>query len=250
MILKILSYPRSLLSALIYPPFIIFYSIATILAVAVFRSRRLQDFLMTCWARQSCYLFGVDVELHGEALPAHQGCVYVFNHTSFFDIFAIQGWIKNLRFGAKIELYKIPFFGKAMQMAGVLPIARQSKEDVFKVYEEAQSRLSKGEKFALAPEGTRQHNEKIGSFKSGPFIFAINCQVPLVPVVVCGAAQALPNDKWIPMWGIWSKKIQVSILPAVATTGLAVSARSQLQVQIKAQMESELARLQGATQDL
>src|SRR5690606_17085370 len=100
---------------------------------------------------------------------------------------------KHIRFGAKIELFKIPFFGRAMRAVGTLPIARENRAGVFKIYKEAERQFSRDVIFVLAPEGTRQKEPRIGRFKKGPFIFAINARVPIIPAVLRGAHEVLPK---------------------------------------------------------
>lgn len=236
MFLKLLSYPRSLLGLLIFPIHTAFCSIAIIIVNLTMKNRPLEDRIVEFWTQNACRIFGVRVEVHGlENRPAG-GFLYVFNHTSFFDIFAMNGYLGSFRFGAKIELFNIPVFGPAMRRAGILPIARDRKDEVFKVYKISEARIKAGERFALAPEGTRQNEEKLGRFKTGPFIFAINAQAPIVPVVVKGAAAILPKGHIIPNWGVWSRTITLYVLPAVDVREYTIERRPELQDRVRAMM--------------
>jgi 1-acyl-sn-glycerol-3-phosphate acyltransferase len=227
---------RSLLMAALYPAVLMFFSIVAIVMNLVLNNRRLDDIWALWWGQASCAMFGVKVKVRGqENIPAG-GCIYLFNHTSFFDIFAMQGSLRGFRFGAKIELFKIPIFGIAMRRMGALPIARERRDEVFRVYEAAQHRIERGEKFALAPEGTRQTEEKLGSFKAGPFVFAINAHAPLVPVVIRGAAPILPKGHWIPNHDVWSREITIDVLPAVSTEGVEIKDRPMLQEKVRNEM--------------
>lgn len=238
MILNLLSYPRSILMALLYPFFLIVYSCAGIVLNLLINSRHLDNRVIKSWARISCWMFGVEVIVKGEEnLRAQSGCLLLFNHTSFFDIFALHSYVSNLRFGAKIELFRIPFFGAAMRRVGVLPIARTRIEEVIKVYQEAEHRVRHGEKFALAPEGTRQDSETLGPFKAGPFIFAINSKAPIVPVVIRGARDVLDNHSLVPNLGRWKRSIRVEFLPAISVEGYTIENRSELQKKVFDQMK-------------
>lgn len=237
MFLRLLSYPRSILAAIVYPFILVAYSSLALLMNLLFNSRHLDDTIIMSWAQLTCHLFGVDVEVEGYENIPKGGCVFLFNHGSFFDIFAMAGWIRGFRFGAKIELFSIPVFGRAMTRVGILPIARDRKEEVFRVYKAAQVRIAAGERFALAPEGTRQSVERLGPFKAGPFIFAINARAPVVPVIIRNAVSILPKDKFIPNMGTWKTVIKISILPQISTEGLEVDDRPQLQEQVRAVMQ-------------
>ena len=150
---------------------------------------------------------------------------------------------RSFRFGAKIELFKIPFFGRAMRNVGVLPIDRNNRGKVMKVYEEAIERVNQGECFALAPEGTRASEPKIGPFKKGPFEFAINAGMDILPVVVVGAFEVLSRKAVLINLGQWHRKVYVEISPRISTAGLAVDQIESLQQKVRDQMVSAHERL-------
>lgn len=232
-----LSYPRSILMALLYPFFLFGMSASCVIANVLFNSRRLDDAFIRNWGRWSCAMFGVRVRSFDvRHIPDGQGCLLVFNHTSFFDIFALAATVPGLRFGAKIELFRIPVFGFAMRRLGILPIDRGNREKAFGVYREAQARMKRGERIALAPEGTRQTEERLGSFKSGPFVFAINTGAPIVPVVIRNAATILPKHTIFPNMGSWNHDVQVIFLPPVKTDHLKIQDRPELQKQVHEKM--------------
>lgn len=235
--MQLLSYPRSVLMALFYPLFLTMMSILCILFNLVFNNRTIDNIVIRLWGRWSCLMFGVRVEAKGlENIPL-EGCLFVFNHSSFFDIFAMAASLPNLRYGAKIELFKIPFFGFAMRRLGMLPIDRKNREGVFRVYREAQVRMQKGERFALAPEGTRQFEERLGPFKAGPFVFAINTGAPILPVVIRHASQILPKHAWFPNLGTWQRTIELTVLSPISTHELNLNERPQLQEKVREQMQ-------------
>ena len=125
-------------------------------------------------------------------MPEKEGFLYTFTHSSQFDILVMYGYSpRSFRFGAKAELMKIPIFGHAVRMAGTLPIARGELSKVIEVYRQAEKRVANGEAFALAPEGGRRKTKDIGNFKTGPFIFAINAKMPIVPLVMYGVDEVL-----------------------------------------------------------
>ena len=238
-----LSYPRSFLMVLLYPPILLSFSFYGILQNILFNSRKLDNRVIKTWCQLTCWMFGVRVEVKGkENIPQDQGAVLLFNHTSFFDIFSLHSVVSNLRFGAKIELFNIPLFGTAMRRTGVLPIARSRLEEVIKVYQDAEIRIRNGEKFALAPEGTRQDTEELGPFKSGPFIFAINAHAPIIPVIIRGAHEVLDNHSFIPNLGRWHRTITLEFLPAVSTDSYSVEQRSELQKKIYELMKNALSQ--------
>ncbi|MFS4459783.1 lysophospholipid acyltransferase family protein [Bdellovibrio sp. HCB2-146] len=237
MIFKWLSYPRSLIATIIFPIYTVLCAIAVIFLSFTIRKRWLEDQVVYAWAKGVCWMFGVRVVVKGMENIPPGGCLFVFNHTSFFDIFAMSGWLGSFRFGAKIELFSIPFFGAAMRRAGILPIARNRRDEVYKVYSAAEARIKAGERFALSPEGTRQSEEILAPFKAGPFVFAINAKAPLVPVIVKGALAVMPKGRIVPNWGSWKRTITLEVLPPISTEGHVIDERTRLQEELRKAME-------------
>lgn len=190
----------------------------------------------------ACWLFGVKVVVIGKDLwKRDSGGVVLFNHTSFFDIFAMAGYLPDMRFGAKIELFKIPLFGAAMRRVGILPIDRQRKEKVFQIYHQAVERLKSGEKVALAPEGKRTSSpDQLSTFKSGPFIFALQSKVDLIPVVIRGAYEVYSKNNLLPNTNKLISTIHLIVLEPVSTSGDVVEQRIDLQNLTRSRMQAVL----------
>lgn len=225
---------RSFLGLLAYPFLIVIITILIVMLGITPRWRRAQDKVVGAWARMSLWLFGVKVKGHYlDRLPTN-GYLALFNHTSNFDILAVQTLIPRIRFGAKIELFKIPLFGLAMRASGALAIARSNREEVLKVYEGAKIRMVQGaECFILAPEGTRQPTERLGPFKSGPFLLAIASQCPVIPIAIKGAAAIQPKGKKLPNSQHWQSTIEVFIGEPIPTQGLTQESKQGLQNKVR-----------------
>ncbi len=204
------------------------------------------NWVIRIWARLWLIVFNVEVVVEkNEFDHGSQGALYIFNHQSFYDIFAIHSVLRNTaRFGAKIELFKIPILNIGMRASGALPIARDNRKEVFRVYAEAQKKFEQKWSFILAPEGTRQPEPQIGRFKRGPFIFAINAQVPLVPIVISGSYEVMPKNSFAINAGKWKRTVRVSFLAPIATTGLAPEQASELAEQTRAKFVEEYERLE------
>lgn len=193
----------------------------SVVAFGTFNQTRIINRLVYYWALFPLKILGIKVKAYGlENLPRSRGAIFVFNHQSLFDILAVHLVTDiTIRFGAKIELFKIPVFGHGMRAAGALPIVRENRSEVFKVYREAEGRTGKGESFILAPEGTRQLTPQIGNFKKGPFMFAVNAKAPVIPTVIVGSFEAMPKKDLLPNLGRMSRTIEVHFLKPVDTLG-------------------------------
>lgn len=236
--MKYLTLTRSIVFTILFPFTVLFLGPVAILMHYIFHNKRIDDEIVSFWARLCCWGAGVRVEVKGRENLPQTGCLLLFNHSSFFDIFALAGYLKRTRFGAKAELFKIPVFAQAMQAMGTLPIARNNREEVYKIYEQAKERFAKGEMFALSPEGGRFHGNTLAPFKAGPFIFAMSSGVPVVPVVVIGAYEALPKGSMLFNKNHWSHKITIHILSPIETKNFAEEQRRDLQKIVYDQMNS------------
>lgn len=227
-------------AVILFPLWTFSLAALTFIHCVVWGHRKVADWIIGVWGKGSCLLFGTKVVVEGlENVPAG-GCLFLFNHRSFVDIFALQGVVPSLRFGAKIELFRIPLFGLAMRRAGALPIARGNLTEVINVYKAAESRMRAGEKFALSPEGGRNTTgEKLLPFKSGPFIFAISAAAPIVPTIVFGADEVWPKGSLVPAQSKWRYTVVVRFLPPIDSSKFTIEQRSAAQeVTFKAMKES------------
>ena len=231
--MKLVIYIRALIAAALFAIGTTVLSASGVISNIIFNRRKFDNAIVEAWGKLAFFLFNVELKVYGqENMPQKQGAVVLFNHSSFMDIFTICKGLYNIRFGAKIELFKIPVLGACMRRFGTLPIARGNREEVFRVYEEAKVRFARGERFCLSPEGGRFHAEQLLPFKAGPFVFAINSQVPLIPVVIKGAYDVWPKGKILANSDRWKRTIEIHILPMVPTVGFTTETRGPLQEKI------------------
>lgn len=237
--MRLLILMRSLIATLLMPLIVLFLGTLIVICYYVFRKRSIENYIIRLWGIWVCWLSGVEVRLHNaEVLPAG-GYLLLFNHASFFDIFALVQAVDGLRFGAKAELFKIPVFAQAMTIAGTLPIARDNRQEVIRVYDDAKKRFAKGAKFALSPEGGRFYNpEKLSPFKSGPFIFAISSSVPIVPAVIHGAYEVLPKGGFLFNTRQWKSVINIHFLSPIETSSYSIEQRHQLMSEVYEKMNT------------
>jgi 1-acyl-sn-glycerol-3-phosphate acyltransferase len=87
------------------------------------------------WSRKLLRASGAELEVVGaENLSKDHPVVYVSNHQSWFDIFALASTLPGqMRFVAKKELAKIPLLGRAMRSAEHIFIDRQNRQAAFSV---------------------------------------------------------------------------------------------------------------------
>ncbi len=71
--------------------------------------------------------------------------------------------------------------------------------------------LKMGKNLVIFPEGTRTRNGKTGQFKKTFAILSKELDIPIVPVAITGAYEAMPKGSKFPL----AKKVKIEYLPAV-----------------------------------
>ncbi len=237
--MKILILLRSLIATIIFPFTVLILGPIAIVGHLLTKSKAFDDFIMLLWGKICCRMSGITVEVEGMENIPPKGCLFLFNHTSFFDIFAMCGYIRGVKYGAKAELFKIPVFAQVMKIMGTLPIYRGDRDKVIRIYQRAKKRFEHGERFALSPEGGRFYDkEKLSSFKAGPFLFAMSAGAPVVPLVILGAYEALPKGAMLFNTHAWSHTIRIKILKPIDTTLYTEETRKDLQKLVYDQMNA------------
>jgi 1-acyl-sn-glycerol-3-phosphate acyltransferase len=141
------------------------------------------------WARTILKTFRIKVVIKNlDRIKSDKGNIYVANHASMFDIWAIQANMPGqLRFVGKKEIVKIPIFGWIWQYSGNIPIDRKSPKAFIKSLEKATQTIKNGRCIVLYPEGTRTKDGLMQPFKRGPFSVAIKSQGTIVPITINGS---------------------------------------------------------------
>jgi len=139
---------------------------------------------------------GVELNVEGEEhLWSHRPAVFIFNHQSGLDSLLMAQLTRRDVVGiAKKELETTPIVGPLMKAAGVVFVDRGDRNKAIEAMQPAVEAMREGLSVVIAPEGTRSATAKIGKFKKGAFHMAMAAGVPIVPVVLMNALDALPRD--------------------------------------------------------
>lgn len=122
-------------------------------------------------------------QLDFDGLPARQGVIAVYPHTSNWDfivgIFAKWAMGLSVTIWGKDSLFRIPLFGPWLRWMGGVPVNRSAPggivADMARQLRDARER----DEFmwlVVAPEGTRSHGP---GWRSGFYRVAVSAQVPL-----------------------------------------------------------------------
>ncbi len=194
-VLAALSYVLSVLVIVLGFPVLVLLVLVTLPFDA---TRRVPGLFLRRLGSTPTYVFPFwHVRIAGEQ-PRSGAYVCTSNHQSFLDIFAMSRQRREMKWIAKEEIFKLPFFGLYFRLSGDIPVNRGDRESGGAALEKARWYLDRGMPVMIFPEGTRSRDGKMGAFKPGAFRLAIEAQVPVVPVAVTGSADGMPKGSpWI-----------------------------------------------------
>lgn len=160
-------------------------------------------------------LAGIDLRVRGEEhMWSQRPAVFIFNHQSGADLLIGAKLLrKDATAIAKQEL-KFSLAGPLLMAGGVVFLDRANRKKAIEALEPAVEALRSGTSVAIAPEGTRSKDYRLGKFKKGAFHMAMQAGVPIVPMVIKNAHDAMPKGSFV----IRPTTVEVVVLPPIPTT--------------------------------
>lgn len=148
-----------------------------------------------------------------ENIPTDGPVILAPNHQSFLDGMFVMSFLKfrmirNTYFYAKEQHIKRPFLKFIANHHNIIIMDMSNLKDSIQKLGEA---LKKNKNIIIFPEGTRTVNGKLGEFKKTFAILAKELNVPVVPVSIKGAYDAMPKGTILPR----PHKVQVEFLAPV-----------------------------------
>ncbi len=177
----------------------LFFSVVAILLYPVAVLIRLATFSVDPNGRWSHWFTGVWSQIYLRCLPGFRmdlkgdgkiepGKAYILvaNHQSLTDIMAL-GWLRVMfKWVSKKEAFRLPIIGWNMYLNRYIKVDRGNVRSVAKTMEECRAWLKKGVPLMMFPEGHRYTDGEIHPFHGGSFKLAVECDCPVIPIVIDG----------------------------------------------------------------
>jgi 1-acyl-sn-glycerol-3-phosphate acyltransferase len=141
---------------------------------------------------QNVFAFWLKYRARGlENLPAGPALL-IANHQSFLDPLLVGLPLRRpVSYLARDSLFRVPVIGAILRATYVMPIRRDAAGS--ESLRLSLKRLEEGFLVGVFPEGTRTRDGRLGALKPGFVALVRRASVPVVPVAISGAFQALPR---------------------------------------------------------
>jgi 1-acyl-sn-glycerol-3-phosphate acyltransferase len=197
------------------------------------------------WSTLILKTTGVRVSVRGaELLDPRRSYVLAVNHQSIYDIPILFASIAlQLRIVAKESLGSIPFLGWHLQRTGHLLVDR--KKPGADIVQKMRRLVSESRSLIVFPEGTRSVDGRVGRFKKGSFLVAIEVGIPVVPVSVRGSRHIMTKGRLMVCPG----DVQLTIHPPIPTADLGRTDVIQFGERVREIIVSGVAEQETAARD-
>jgi 1-acyl-sn-glycerol-3-phosphate acyltransferase len=176
-------------------------AIAVMIIAALNDTSPMIDKVIRGWSRAWLIASGTRMSVAGqEHVDPTKSYIVVANHESALDIMASFLAVGlPIRYLAKKELFRVPVLAQGMRAVGIIEVDRQARGAIHaQVNRQAQQLLEKNRSLIIFAEGTRPRDGIMRPFKKGAFTMAIAGQLPVLPVSIHGAYEAMPPGKpWV-----------------------------------------------------
>jgi 1-acyl-sn-glycerol-3-phosphate acyltransferase len=179
------------------------------------------------------------LEVSGEKISdPRRPYVVVSNHQSMADIPLISHLPWEMKWIAKVELFKLPIIGWMLKLAADIPVYRQDKRAAAQAFVKAARYIQQKCSVMFFPEGTRSSDGMVHRFTDGAFALAIKYNVPVLPLVVEGSRDCLPKRSW--KFGK-PQDIKLKVLPPVETAGMTAADVAALRETVRRMIMEQIA---------
>jgi 1-acyl-sn-glycerol-3-phosphate acyltransferase len=148
------------------------------------------------WSKLILATTGVRVHLSGlDRLERGRTYVFVSNHQSIYDIPILFASLPfQVRIIAKQSLGRFPFLGWHLRRTGHLLVDRRDpdREAILKSW---RALVARGLSLIVFPEGTRSVDGRVGRFRAGSFLLALEAGLTIVPISVSGSRHVMRKGR-------------------------------------------------------
>ncbi len=164
------------------------FGLSSFFAILLTGKKENFKFFGVIWGKTLSFIFNIKLIVKGKHNLQDRNYIFASNHASLIDIPLLLIAVNRYTvFIAKSELSKIPIFKSILDRAGFIFVDRKNNDSAVNSMNNLMEDIKKiPRSVAIFPEGTRTSDGNLLPFKKGAAIFAINTDIPVVPVAISG----------------------------------------------------------------
>jgi 1-acyl-sn-glycerol-3-phosphate acyltransferase len=164
----------------------------SILSTFLDRRGRAAHWCARAWSWLILATTGVAVTVEGlERVTPGETYMFISNHQSIYDIPVLFSSLPfELRIIAKASLGNFPFLGWHLRRAGHLLVDRRNP-DRSGILNRWRGLVADRISLIIFPEGTRSADGRVGRFKAGSFLLALEAGLTIVPLSISGSIDVM-----------------------------------------------------------
>ena len=171
-----------------------------LLLVGIFSTGPFFEWTLKKMCRWVVFCVGIRLKVKGAGdITPGKRYIIMMNHVNIFDPFLFYPYFPGRARGIEEEShFKWPLYGRVIRRIGQFPINRKSGIKARETLNNAARliRLRTDTSVVILPEGTRTLTGKLGSFKKGGFILAMETGLDILPVIQTGGFRIKRKNHW------------------------------------------------------
>ncbi len=170
---------------------------------------------MATWGELGSAMAGLHLHVSGEEhLWSDRPAVFVFNHHSAVDLLVLCKLLRRDCVGVAPGAMRLhPIWGPLYAAVGTVFVDGLNTENSRPDFRKALYAVREGLSLIVAPQTRRTPSPRLAPFRRDAFQLAMEAKIPIVPIVIVNAADAMPTNGW----AIRSSTVEVHVLPPIPT---------------------------------
>jgi 1-acyl-sn-glycerol-3-phosphate acyltransferase len=162
-----------------------------LILVSIFHTGAVFEILLKTMCKFLIFICGIRVTVKGiENIDPQKKYIMMMNHVNIFDAFLTYSRFPGKARAIEEEShFKWPIYGWLVKRIGIVPINRKSGIKAMTALKKAADLIKERKEFSVAilPEGTRTITGKLGEFKKGGFLLALESGLDILPIIQVGS---------------------------------------------------------------
>lgn len=171
------------------------------LVIGLFHTGKVFEWVLKVTCRWIVYCVGIRLKITGlENIDPQKQYIIMMNHVNTIDPFLFYvGYPGKARGVEEESHFNWPLYGWLIRRIGQIPINRKNARKAIEALKKAGEliRQNKNVSITILPEGTRTLTGKLGEFKKGGFLIALEAGLDILPLIQIGAFHFKRKGSWL-----------------------------------------------------